>query len=379
MKILCAFDSFKGCLSSAEAGEAAHRGLLSSIPDAEVACYVCADGGEGMSEAVHAAGIGERVGAVVADPLMRPVEGLYTLDREARRAYIDLAEASGLTRLSDAEKTPMKSTTFGTGQLILDALSRCAEEIFLGLGGSATNDCGLGAIQAMGAKFFEKDSDSPIDTPITGGTMRRIDRIDLSGLPEGVTIRLLCDVADDWYDCLRYAPQKGATANDLSTLLASLRHLERVLDRDGVASCRGASTGAAGASGGGFRSLLGAEICSGARVILDINGFAAAAADRPDLILTGEGCSDAQTLMGKLPAEVLATAPEGVPVALLSGRVENRPDLERAGFAHVLCINDSPADPTANPLTPAVAASRLSATASRLPKIISRFHSIRRK
>lgn len=363
MKILCAFDSFKGCLTSARAAEAARKGILSVCPEADVESFICADGGEGMAHAVFAAGIGTRVETVAPDPLMRPVKAGYTLDAGAARGYIDLAEASGITRLSAVEKTPMDTTTYGTGVLIMDAISRGAREIFLGLGGSATNDCGLGAVQAMGARFYRKDG-SLIANPVTARIIPDIDRIDTSGLPAGVSYRLLCDVSDGWYDCLRYAPQKGAGEVDLSTLRATLTYIAPILERDGCGACTGPSTGAAGAAGGGLKALLGAGICSGAAAILDINGFAEAAARQPDLVLTGEGCSDLQTLMGKLPAEVLAATPEGVPVALLAGRIEAAEELRRAGFAAVADINAPYTDSDADPLNPAVAATRLKAAAA---------------
>lgn len=345
MKILMIFDSFKGCLSSQEAGEAARRGVLSRFADAEVTVVAAADGGEGMAEAVYASGTGERVEAESTDPLGRPVKARYILDAPANTAYIDLAAASGITLVSDAEKTPMKSSTHGTGRLIADALNRGVNTIYLGLGGSATNDAGFGALQFLGAEFY--DENGIITHPVTGADLCSIRNIDISGMRKrllGTDIRLLCDVDNPFCGARGavavYSRQKGADMLERTVLEAGMANVARLMKKLGFTDVfRLSGAGAAGGAAGGFHALAGAELMPGAETLLRLKGVEKMLAVC-DLVMTGEGCSDVQTLAGKLPATVLRMAAVyGVPTLLLSGRIKDAEALKNAGFIGEIDIN----------------------------------------
>lgn len=365
MKILLAFDSFKGCMTSLQAGEAARRGVLSAMPDAETEVLAVADGGEGMSAAVYANGIGEVVTADAVGPLLRPICAEYTYDCQAQSAYIDFAAASGLTLLADAEKSAVKSTSFGTGMLMADAIRHGARHIYLGLGGSATNDAGLGALQALGAKFTD-ESGCEITHAYCGADMVRTCGIDTSAL-RGIRLTLLCDVDNPF--CGQqgavsvFARQKGAAEDEMRLLEKGMNHVGEVMKNCGftdVFQLRGA--GAAGGAGGGFAALAGGEIVPGAESVLTLCGFDDKLAGC-DLVMTGEGKSDSQTLAGKLPYTVMTTARRhGVPTALFCGALEDADALKKAGFAAVTDINGSMK--SGNFMSADVASQRLSAAVS---------------
>lgn len=348
MKILLAFDSFKGCMTSLQAGEAARLGVLSAMPDAETEVLAVADGGEGMSAAVYANGTGEVVTADTVDPLLRPICAEYTYDCQAQSAYIDFAAASGLTLLADAEKSAVKSTSFGTGMLMADAIRHGAQHIFLGLGGSATNDAGLGALQALGAKFTD-ESGCEITHAYCGADMVHTCGIDTSALAtslRGIRLTLLCDVDNPFCGqhgaVAVFARQKGAAEDEMRLLEEGMNRVGKVMKKCGftdVFQLRGA--GAAGGAGGGFAALAGGEIVSGAESVLTLCGFDDKLAGC-DLVMTGEGKSDSQTLAGKLPYTVMTTARRhGVPTALFCGALEDADALRKAGFTAVIDINGS--------------------------------------
>lgn len=350
-RVLLAFDSFKGCMSSREAAEAAREGIAAIFPDFTEEILIAADGGEGMSEAAAANCLGMEVSCPCHDPLMRPISAKYTFDDAGARAYIDLAAAAGLTLLSTDEKDPLRTTTFGTGEMMADAISRGAKEIFLGLGGSATNDTALGALQALGAKFFDEKGDF-ISQPICGSMLGSIHSIDTRGLSDalsgGVKIRLLCDVDNPFSGpdgaVAVYAPQKGADAPALKMLEEGMISFAWTAKKCGftdVFSFPG--SGAAGGAGGGLAALAQAEILPGAATLLALSGFSEKA-EECLAVFTGEGKSDAQTLHGKLPATVMQmAAAQGVATILLSGVIENHAALTEAGFSMAASIN-SPMD-----------------------------------
>lgn len=369
MKILLAFDSFKGCMTSLQAGEAARRGVLSAIPDAETQVLAVADGGEGMSAAIYANGTGEVVAADAVDPLSRPVRAEYTYDCQTQSAYIDFAAASGLTLHADAEKSAVKSTSFGTGMLMADAILRGARHIFLGLGGSATNDAGLGALQALGAKFTD-ESGGEITHAYCGADMTHTCGIDTSALTaalRGIRLTLLCDVDNPFCGqrgaVAVFARQKGATADELRMLEEGMKHIGDVMKQCGFTDVFQLSgAGAAGGAGGGFAALAGGEIVPGAESVLRLCGFDEKLSGC-DLVMTGEGKSDRQTLAGKLPYTVMKAARRhGVPTALFCGAVEDADALRKAGFAAVTDINGSMK--SGDFMSAAVATQRLSAAVS---------------
>ena len=322
MKIVIAIDSFKGCLTSKEANRAAAEGVRSVCPDAEIVQVPVSDGGEGFLEAFHAAIGGELVAVTVRDPLMRPVLSRYLL--RGREAVIEMAQASGLTLLSNEEQNPMVATSYGTGQLVADAVRKGAEHITVGLGGSATSDAGTGMLRAL------------VDAFANHG---RFDDIEVL---KHVRFTIASDVknplcGENGAACM-FAPQKGATP-DMVRLLderarrfaeASARHFG--YDRQDMPGA-----GAAGGLGYAFLQYLNAGCKPGIQLLLEAVGFGEMVRDA-DLVITGEGSADRQTLMGKLPMGILQQSGD-VPVCLIAGRVSNREELLKAGFSRVECIN----------------------------------------
>lgn len=339
MKVVIAIDSFKGCLSSKEANWAAAEGVRSVCPDAEIVQVTVSDGGEGFLEAFHAAIGGNLVEVMVRDPLMRPVSAKYLLwDKEA---VIEIAQASGLTLLSKDERNPMVATCYGTGQLVADAIKKGAEHIIVGLGGSATSDTGIGMLNAL----IENLSPGPIpaDVPTHGLSEREIVRL-WDGLYTLKNVRFT--IATDVKNPLCgengaahvFAPQKGATPDDVFVLDERARRFaEFSAQHFGYDRSEQEGAGAAGGLGYAFLQYMDADCKPGVQLLLDTIKFNELVKDT-DLIITGEGAADRQTLMGKLPMGILQHS--GVAqVCLIAGRINNREELLKAGFSHVECIN----------------------------------------
>lgn len=312
MKTVIAIDSFKGCLSSVEANRAAAEGVRSACPDAEIVEVPVSDGGEGFLEAFHAAIGGRFVTVPVMDPLMRSISARYLL--KGQTAVLEVAEAIGLTLLSPEERNPMAASSYGVGQLVADAVKNGARHIIVGLGGSATIDAGRGMLQALTGIESLRDIRftiaADVDNPLCG---------------EQGAARV-------------FGPQKGATPQMVRLLDDQARQFAADsarrfgYDRSGM---KGA--GAAGGLGYAFLQYLDAEFVPRAELLLETIGFDALVADAA-LVITGEGSADRQTLMGKLPMGILQHSGH-VPVCLIAGRVNDRPELLRAGFSHVECIN----------------------------------------
>ena len=316
MKIVVALDSFKGCLSSNEANRAAAKGIRNVCPDAEVVQVPVSDGGEGFMEAFGAAVGGEQVEVTVKDPLMRPVKARYLLHGEF--AVVEMAQASGLTLLTKEERNPMVATSYGTGQLVADAVGKGAKHIIVGLGGSATSDAGMGMLQALTDAFGDVEGLKHVRFTIASDVKNP-----LCGENGAAHV---------------FAPQKGATPEDVQVLDERARRFAEVsAQRMGYDRSEMEGAGAAGGLGYAFLQYLDADCKPGIQLLLETIGF-----DRivkgADLIVTGEGSADRQTLMGKLPVGILRQS-AGVPVCLIAGRISDREQLLRAGFAHVECIN----------------------------------------
>lgn len=346
-KIVIVFDSFKGCMSSSDACRAAAEGVHDVLGDAKADCIVAADGGEGMSEAVRLNGIGREVSCRATDPLGRPIEAAYTYDVATRSAYIDFACAAGITLLTQEEKNPMNASTFGFGEVIADAVDRGARHLYLGLGGSATNDAGFGALQALGAKFLDEYGEI-IPKPFSGKDLCKVSSFDLTDLYNKLKytkIHLLCDVNNPFVGetgaVAVYAMQKGADAAMLSVLEKGMNRVACAMKKCGfidVFDLPGA--GAAGGAGGGFAALAGAEILPGARTLLRLAGMDRRL-DGCSLVITGEGKCDRQTLHGKLPATVKDMAVRrNIPTVIFAGVTEDVVALEAGGFEAVVSINN---------------------------------------
>ncbi len=342
--LLLAFDSFKGSLTSCEVADAFEEGVRSVLPDCVVKKVCLADGGEGTVEALVNTLRGEWVEVEVSDPLMRPVRARYGWVDEGRTAVIEMASASGLTLLAEEERNPLKTSTYGTGQLIADALGKGCCNLLIGIGGSATNDAGTGMLSALGFRFLDAEGHL-LDG--CGESLERIATIDSSHiLPElkTVDIRVACDVNNPFCGsqgaAYVFAPQKGADNQMVERLDRGMHHFAGVIrqyNKVDVADLPGA--GAAGGLGGAFCALLGASLCRGVELVLDALHFDALLAGC-DLVVTGEGRIDRQTLMGKAPMGVLEAATrQAIPVIAIGGFIEQSPELSQSGFCSILSIN----------------------------------------
>lgn len=338
-RIIAAFDSFKGSLTSRKAGEAFRDGFREVCPDAEIVVLTIADGGEGMAEAIAEGVGGEMVDAEVSDPLGRRIKARYAVIDEGDTAVISMSAASGLMLVTPEERNPLVASTFGTGELILDALKRGCHKIIMGLGGSATNDCGVGMLRALGYRFYDNSGEELCDTISILERIASISTAQRNTLLEGVTFTVAVDVDNplcgEHGAAEVFARQKGADDAMVERLDNALRHYASVVD---ARAADVAGAGAAGGMGYAFRAVMGAELRSGIDIVLSALRFDEAVRGAR-LVVTGEGSIDAQTLRGKAPAGVLAAVrPLGIPVVALGGRVDGVEELRAGGFSDVRAI-----------------------------------------
>lgn len=345
--MLVAADKFKGSLTAVEVAERVTAGLRRVVPDLAVEALPVADGGDGTVAAAVAAGF-ERREVRVAGPLGDEVTAAYAL-REGT-AVVEMAEASGLQRLPEGVLAPLTSSTYGSGELLRAALDAGARTIVFGVGGSATTDGGAGMLSALGARFLD-GAGEPVAPG--GGGLADLASADLSGLdPRLSEVELV--LASDVDNPLTgpkgapavYGPQKGASPQDVEALDAALGHFAKVLEGTETVGARAAeyaaSPGAGAAGGIGFGAmLLGARFRPGIEVMLDVLGFAPAL-ERADLVITGEGSLDEQTLHGKAPAGVASAArAAGKEVVAVCGRLALAPEvLGRAGIRRAYPLTD---------------------------------------
>ena len=354
MKIMIAIDSLKGCLSSVLANQSAAEGVLSVSADADIVQIPVSDGGEGWLSAYHAAIGGELVTLSVRDPLMRWIQAQYLV--KDTTAVIEIAQASGLTLLTPEERNPLVATSYGTGQMVADAVRRGCKEIIVGLGGSATSDCGKGMLRAI------------IDV-FSHGAPARLTWDELTALQD-VHFTIATDVTNPLCGSQGaahvFAPQKGATPEMVEELDAMAhRFADFSAKHFGFDRQQEAGAGAAGGLGYAFLQYMHADCRSGIELLLEAVDFDAQLRDA-DLVITGEGSADRQTLMGKLPFGILQSASRHqVPVALIAGRIADRQQLLDAGFAQVVCINP-PDLPLEEAMKPDVARLNISHTAAQL-------------
>lgn len=351
-KIIIAIDSFKGCLTSQEANQAAAEGIAAHIPDAGVIQVPVSDGGEGWLAAFQAATGGELITLTVCDPLMRPVTAHYLVHDGI--AVIEMAQASGLTLLSPEERNPLKATSYGTGQLIVDAVRRGCRDIIIGLGGSATSDCGIGMLHAVIDSFTRQ-------APSTARS--RWDGIhELDGIRFTIATDVTNPLCGDHGAAHVFAPQKGATPEMVLRLDARARRFAELSARHfGYDRQEQPGAGAAGGLGYAFLQYMNATCRPGIDLLLETVRFDEMLEDAT-LVITGEGAADRQTLMGKLPYGILQHAKtHQVPVCLIAGRVADQDALLHAGFAQVTCINPSDL-PLSEAIRPDVAKNNISAT-----------------
>jgi glycerate kinase len=312
---------------------------MAERPDAYVEVLAIADGGEGMAEAICEGVGGVMVSKVVSDPLGRKVEARYALINEGDTAVIAMSSASGITLLKPEERNPLVASTYGTGELIVDALERGCRRVIMGLGGSATNDCGVGMLRALGYRFYDVTGEELYDTISILERVATISTAERNPLLLGVRFTAAVDVDNPLYGlegaAYIFAPQKGATPAMVERLDMALRHYAEVVDAE---AAEVAGAGAAGGMGYALHTMLGARMCPGIEIVLSLLDFASRA-EGATLVATGEGSIDAQTLHGKAPAGLLRAAMSlGVPVIALGGRVEGVDVLLRGGFRAVRAI-----------------------------------------
>ena len=346
-KVLLAIDSFKGCLSSLEVASAVEEGIRPVYPACELVKVPVADGGEGTTEALVRATDGRMYAVEVNNPLMQPMKAQYGILGDGHTAVIEMSAASGLPLVPENQRNPMLTTTYGTGQLIADALQRGCTHFILGIGGSATNDAATGMLQALGYRFLDAEG-RPLG--YGGQILEQVSIIDTTArnpLLDKVQFKVACDV-DNPFSGKRgaayiYAPQKGADPQMVEALDRGLKHFASIakqqLNRD-IDAVPGA--GAAGGMGGGLLAFLNAQLQPGIRLVLDTLHFNDLL-EGVDLVITGEGRMDAQTAMGKTPQGVAEAAMRrNIPVIALTGNVEDAEIINRIGICGVFSILPRP-------------------------------------
>lgn len=370
MKVLIAIDSFKGSLTSLEAGRAAERGILRAMPDADVTVKPLADGGEGTAEALIT-GMGGRTQSVtVHDPLGREITAEYGILPDGT-AVMEMAAAAGLTLLGEDERDIMAASTCGVGEMIADAVRKGCRDFIIGIGGSATNDGGAGCLQALGFGLFDGNG-----APINHGARGLADLAEITA--DGVLhelrdcrFRVACDVKNPLCGengCSRvFAPQKGAAEEDIPLMDGWLsRYAETMKGTFPQAdpNCEGA--GAAGGMGFALMFALGAELRSGAELVMEAVAMEQAV-QQADIVVTGEGCLDGQTAMGKAPAVLAALAKKyGKPVLAFGGAVGRGAELLREkGIDACFSIQTRPCT-LAEAMDSSTAAENLSKTAEQV-------------
>ena len=343
-RIVVASDSFKGSLSSLEVAGAAADGIHDVFPECEVVKVDVADGGEGTMDALRHTLGGEKIFLTVSDPLGRPVEASYVILEDGTTAVLEMAVASGLPLLAPGERNPLRTSTYGTGELIADALDRGCRKFLVGIGGSATNDAGMGMLEALGVCFMDVEGNV---LKGCGASLEKVEGISLENAHPGLKdaeFIVACDVDAPLYGprgaAYVFAPQKGADEAMVRRLDDGLKHfseaVSRILQKD-VSAAPGA--GAAGGLGGGFLAFLNARLERGIEMVLDAIRFDEII-EGASLVITGEGKVDYQTLTGKAPYGVMLRArKKGIPVAAIGGAVAlNLAEVVEAGFIEVCAV-----------------------------------------
>lgn len=324
MRIVIAPDSFKECLSAAEACRVIEAGVRRAAPDAEIVAVPMADGGEGTVDALVAATGGRCVEAMARGPLGRPVVARYGAMSEGGTAVIETAAVAGLALVPVSERNPGLTTTYGVGELIRDAMRRGVRRIIIGLGGSGTNDGGAGLAQALGFALSDKHGR---ELALGGLALRDLARIERRNVPEELAdteIVAACDVDNPLCGpngaSMVYGPQKGATPEQARELDAALRHFAAIVERDlGVSVLDIPGAGAAGGLGAGLMAFAGGVLRPGVDLIAEAAGLREAL-EGADLVFTGEGTLDGQSVHGKTPVGVARIAKAfGARVVALAG------------------------------------------------------------
>ena len=348
MKMVVAPDSFKGSLTAIEVSDAIGQGIREIFPEAEIVKIPMADGGEGTVQCLVNATGGKILKEKVTGPLGDEVLASYGILGDKRTAVIEMAEASGLTLVPENKRNPLTTTTYGTGQLIKAALDQGCRKMIIGIGGSATNDGGAGMIQALGVKLLDKDGE---EIGFGGGELKKITRIDINYMDKRLSNTKVL-VASDVDNPLCgpkgaskiYGPQKGATPEIIEELDESLAHFAEVIKRDlskDVKDIPGA--GAAGGLGAGLIAFLDAELKPGIEIMIEIVKLEQAIKDA-DLVITGEGKIDSQTIYGKVPIGVARIAKKyNIPVIAVAAIIGDDADIvHQYGISSLISVTGTP-------------------------------------
>ena len=312
MKVVVAIDSLKGSLTSLEAGEAIQKGILRAISDAEVIVRPLADGGEGTVEALTRGMNGRYEKITVTDPLGRPTDAVYGILEDSHTAIIEMSAAAGITLIDAKDRNPMNTTTYGVGEMIKDAIGKGCRHFFIGIGGSATNDGGIGMLQALGYGML--DTEGKQVSLGAKGLAELVSITDEDVLPElkECTFQIACDVKNPLCGELGcsaiFGPQKGATPDMIAQMDSWLgKYTLLTANRYKKADSQYPGTGAAGGMGFAFLSYMNAELRSGVQIVLEETKLEEYIRNA-DIVVTGEGCLDGQSVMGKAPIGVAALA-----------------------------------------------------------------------
>jgi len=321
MKVVIASDSFKGSATSLEVASAIERGILKADKSIDISKFPVSDGGEGLLEVIESLQGYKRITIKVKDPLFNEIDASYVKNSDT--AFIEMAAASGLPLVPNSKRNPLNTTTYGTGELIKDALDNGVKKLVIGIGGSATNDGGIGMLCALGAKFYDKDHNevSPI-----GKNLDIIESTNFDNFHKAIKetqVSVACDVDNPLCGengaSFIYGPQKGATKKTINFLDKSLEKFSKVVNKEKEALYPG--SGAAGGLGFALKSFLNAELESGIELVLTAIGFEEAVS-KSDLVITGEGKIDGQSKRGKVPVGVAKIAKKfNVPVIALAGDI----------------------------------------------------------
>ncbi len=348
MKILIAPDSFKDCLPASEVALSIELGILKVFPDAEIIKIPLADGGEGTVEALVNATGGKIINIQVHDPLMRKIDSFFGILGNSKTAIIEMAAASGIELLTEKERNPWLTTTFGTGELIKAALDFGCQTILIGIGGSATVDGGAGMVQALGVELLDKQNKSIAKGGKGLAQLNTINTDTLDVRLKGGKIWVACDVKNPLLGkngaAKVYGPQKGANPEIINKLEQNLAHYSEVIETQlGIAIANIPGTGAAGGLGAGFMAFLNAELKPGFELISEIVHLAEQIVNA-DLVITAEGKIDYQTRFGKTPAGVAGIAKNfNKPLLAFAGSLGPRVEsLNELGFTSIIPITDKP-------------------------------------
>ena len=348
MKVVIAPQSFKGSISALDAAKAMEEGVRRVVPDADTVLVPVADGGDGTLETLVEATAGRIRSATVTGPIGVPVMAEWGALGDGETAMIEMARTSGLALLSLDERDPLRATTYGLGEVIHEALEAGYRSFIVGIGGSATNDAGAGMAQALGVRLLDLAGN---DLPLGGAALANLHRIDTSGLDHravGARFSVACDVSNPLTGpegaSAVYGPQKGATPELVEQLDSALRNFAEVVERDIGSSINDVpGSGAAGGLGGGMMAFLDGSLRAGVDIVLDQVGLDEEL-EGADLVITGEGQLDFQTVYSKAPIGVAWRArARGIPVVSVSGSLgQGFEDVHAEGIDAVTSIVCAP-------------------------------------